>query len=214
MKLKNWHSFKHVLLLIGLVMLIGCKKDAEPEGPFLPAGVTAYSDEQVALVPYSSGDQLFKKAPGFTTELLLTFIERKATKEFVAWDQTFFQMGADPYLIVEFRLRYLQTANETHKTLAIYMPYWDDSGVIRSTIFEFPIQTTDFSSGFFKTLITYHSTIDLGGTTWNNVYEIRPITSTPASEESPDNFNLVYYSTTVGLIGMNQVNGDEWVLFP
>ncbi len=214
MKNRVKQQFRFVFFVCGLVFFNACEKDDDKDDPFLPAGVTAFSDEQVALVPYSGIDQVFKKAPDFATELVLTFLERKATKEFVAWDQTFFQLGSDPYMNLEFRLRYLQTQNDTYKTLAIYMPYWDDNGVIQSTVFEFPIETTDFSGGFFAELGTFHATIDLAGSTWNNVYEIRPLTSTPDAEESPDNFNLIYYSTSVGLIGMKQRNGDEWFLFP
>lgn len=208
-----YHNLRFSFLLLGVVM-ISCNKEPEPADPYLPEGVTPFTTEQVGFVPYGGSDQLFKKAPGFTSELNLVFLERIATKEFYAWDQTYFQLGTDPYLKVEARLRYLQSANENYKTLAIYMPYWDDHDVIQSTIFEFPIEMSDFSSTFFQELVTFHDELDLGPTAWTNVYEIVPITSTPANEESNENFDRVYYTIANGIIGFNQKNGDQWVLFP
>jgi len=203
-------------LLLGLVVfaLMACNKEPEKTGPYLPAGVTAYTAEQVATVPYTGTDQIFKKAPDFSTEISFIFLERLPTQEFYAWDQTYFQLGTDPYLKVEARLRYLQAADENYKTLALYMPYWDDADVIRSSIFEFPIDIAAFSSTFFEHLVTLHSELDLGPLTWTNVYEIKPLTATPPSEESNENFERVFYTKEKGIIGFNQKNGDQWVLFP
>lgn len=209
----TYRNLFFLFLLLG-ISLLSCKKEPEATGPFLPEGVTPYTAEQVATVPYSTSDQLFKKAPGFTSELNLVFLERIATEQFYAWDQTYFQLGADPYLKVEARLRYLQTGNENYKTLVIYLPYWDDNGVIQSTLFEFPIDMIDFSNSFFQDLVIFHEELDLGPVTWTNVYEILPLTSTPASEESSENFERAYYSKEKGIIGFNQINGDQWVLFP
>ena len=213
--MRNNATYKQwiITLFLGIVVL-SCNKEPEETGPYLPAGVTAYSDDQVATVPYNGGDQLFKKAPDFSTELLLTFIERQPTKQFYAWDQTYFQLGTDPYLNVEARLRYLQAGNENYKTLALYMPYWDDAGVIQSTIFEFPIELTSYTATFFEDLVIFHSELDLGPLTWTNVYEIAPLTSTPIGEESSEDFDRLFYTKEKGIIGFHQTNGDQWVLFP
>lgn len=209
------HTYRSfVLLCLSVFALLACNKEPEATGPYLPDGVTAYTEEQVATVPYTGTDQVFKKAPDFSTEISFVFVERLATQEFYAWDQTYFQLGTDPYLKVEARLRYLQAGDENYKTLAIYMPYWDDADVIRFSIFEFPIELTGFSTTFFEDLVTLHSELELGPVTWTNVYEIKPLTTTPPSEESSENFERVFYTKENGIIGFTQKNGDQWVLFP
>jgi hypothetical protein len=203
-----------ILILFVPLILTNCQKEEEPDESTLPPGTIPYTADEVAFVPYSSTNLTFKKAPDFTEELILGFIERKATEEVFAWDQTTFHFGSDPYLNVEFRLRYLQTETTSQKTLAVYMPYWDDEGVIRSTVFEMPLILSADDANFFEPLVTFHESLDLNGTIWTDVYEIKPLLSTEASMDSGTNFDKIYYNKTVGLIQMNQKNGDNWMIFP
>jgi hypothetical protein len=204
----------NILLLVSIVLIVSCNKESDPDEPILPVGAAAYTEVEVAFVPYVSDNQIFKKSPDFTEELILNFKERLATKEFFAWDQTFFTLSSDPYLDLELRLRYLKAENETFKTLAIYMPYRDELSYARTNVFELPIDDTGIATGFFSDLITYHPTISINGVEWTDVYEVNPLTSTDAELDSPTNFSKVFYNTTFGLIEIDQKNGDKWILHP
>lgn len=192
--------------------MVSCNKETEPEGPVLPAGATAFTEAEIAFVPNGTDDKVYKKSPDFTSELILNYKERLATEQVFAWDQTFFSFNVDPGLEVEFRLRYIQVENEYHKSLAIYMPYRDVFGTVRTNIFETPINETAIETGFFSELVTFHSSIEINGTEWSNVYEIIPLTSTDPALDNESNFSKVYYNATFGIIQMDQKNGDIWIL--
>jgi len=203
-----------VILVVFVLFVFACKKEAEPVGPSLPPGTSPYTEAEIDFVPYSAGQITFKKAPAFTETLTLEFVERLATEQVFAWNQTFFKWNTDAALQLEFRLRYLQAEDEAQKTLAIYLPYRDNSGIVRSSIFETPIVSTGLSDGFFADLVSYHTEIELHGTIWNNVFEINPLVTTEPGEDSPLNFSKVFYTKSNGIIVMIQKNGDEWVLQP
>jgi len=206
---------KRFIVFFGLFLFVlSCKKNNEPDGPFLPVGTEAYTESEIAFVPYSAGDLVFKKSPDFTEERILNFKERLATEEFFAWDQTYFTFSYNPLMEIEFRLRYLQTENVSQKTLAIYMPYRDVTSAYRTNVFEMPIDTTGMSTGFFSEIITYHDTITINGNDWYNVYEVNPLTSTNESLDSPTNYSKVFFNSTFGIIEMDQKDGSIWVLFP
>lgn len=194
--------------------IVSCNKDNEPDGPVLPFGATPYETAEVAFVPYNSGDRVFKKAPEFTTELILNFKERRATKEAFAWDQTFFTFTFDLSLELELRLRYLQAETEYHKSLAIYMPYRDEVAVVRTTIFETPIDETVLETSFFSDIVTFHDTIEINGMDWYDVFEISPLTSIDPLIVSETNFTKIYFNAIFGIIEMDQKNGDVWILHP
>jgi hypothetical protein len=202
------------ILVLVILLAFACKKEEEPDGNSLPPGTSPYTETEIDFVPYSTGPITFKKAPGFTETLTLNFVERLATEQVFAWDQTFFKWSTDAALQLEFRLRYLQAEDEAQKTLAIYLPYRDNSGTVRSSIFETPIVTTGLSDGFFADLVSFHTEIELHGTVWNNVFEINPLVTTEPGEDSPLNFSKVFYTQSNGIIVMIQKNGDEWVLQP
>ncbi|MFT5824187.1 MAG: hypothetical protein ACI8ZM_005453 [Crocinitomix sp.] len=197
-----------------LIAIISCNKETIPEGPILPTGATPYEATEIAFVPYNSGDRVFKKAPEFTTELILNFKERLATEQVFAWDQTFFTFNVDPGLELELRLRYLQAEEEYHKSLAIYMPYRDVFGTVRTSIFETPIDETVLETSFFTELVTFHDTLEINGSDWFGVFEINPLTSTDPAVDEEVNFSKVYYNATFGIIEMDQKNGDVWILHP
>jgi hypothetical protein len=205
-----------IYIICTVFAVISCNKDTEPEGPILPTGATAYEASEIAFVPYGSGsgEQVFKKAPGFTSELTLTFKERLATEEAFAWDQTFLTFNTDVGLEVELRLRYLQAETEYHKSLAIYMPYRDEVAVVRTTVFETPIDETVLGTSFFADLVTFHDTLAIYGAERYDVFEINPLTSTEASIDSETNFTKIYYNSTFGILQMDQKNGDVWILHP
>lgn len=207
---------KKYYIFFGLIIIaFACNKDDANEGPFLPNGTTPYTAIEVAFVPYTSQNLIFKKAPGFTDEINVLFNERLVTENVYAWDQTFFQLGDDSYLEIEFRLRYLQTETGTaDKTLAVYMPYWDNAGVVRTSIFEMPITPVGIEAGALANVVTFHPTIDLFGTIWEDVYEVEPLVETPLVEDNPENFSKIFYNTSFGLIEMDQKNGSKWVLAP
>ncbi|NOQ72044.1 MAG: hypothetical protein GQ574_08590 [Crocinitomix sp.] len=203
-------------LYISLVVLtlVSCNKETEPEGPILPVGAVAFGEGDIAFVPYGASDQVFKKAPDFTTELILNFKERLFTEQVFAWNQTFFTFNVDPGLELELRLRYLQAEEEYHKSLAIYMPYRDVFGNAKTSVFETPLDTTVLESGFFTDLVTFHDTLEINGADWFDVFEINPLTSTNPEADSETNFSKVYYNPTFGIIEMDQKNGDVWILHP
>lgn len=194
--------------------VISCNKETIPDGPVLPTGATPYETTEIAFVPYSAGDRIFKKSPDFTTELILNFKERLATEQVFAWDQTYFTFNIDPGLELELRLRYLQTEEEYHKSLAIYMPYRDVFGTVRTSVFETPIDKTVLETSFFTELVTYHDTLEINGTDWFGVFEINPLTTTDPALDNELNFSKVYYNSTFGIIEMDQKNGDVWILHP
>ncbi len=92
------------------------------------------------------------------------------------------------------------------------MPYRDVFGTVRTNIFETPINETVIETGFFSELVTFHSSIEINGTEWSNVYEINPLTSTDPALDNESNFSKVYYNATFGIIQMDQKNGDIWIL--
>lgn len=205
-----------LILYIALfsIAFISCNKNDAPEGPILPVGAVPYEASEVAIVPYSAGDYVFKKSPDFTEEFTINFKERLATEEAYAWDQTFFTLSFDPVLELELRLRYLQAEDEYHKSLAIYMPYRDEVAVIRKTVFETPIDPTILDESFFDELVTFHEMIEINGVEWLDVYEINPLTSTDSSIDSDTYFTKIYFNAAFGLIQLDQKNGDVWILHP
>lgn len=204
-----------LLILFFILVLEGCKKN-DAQDPTLPNGSTPYTAEQVNFVPYTSATSTltFKKAPDFTEELKLNFERRITLKQVFAWDQTFLSIAADTALKVELKLRYLQTAQESQKTLAVYMPYRDVTSAIQQTIFETPIVPTQIEDGFFENKVTFYDTLSLESSEWYAVFEIEPLTSTPESVDDPKNFSKIYYSKSFGIIAMNQKNGNRWMLHP
>ena len=155
---------------------------------------------------------MFKRLPSLDSTVELQFKERLRTEEYFAWDQTYFTMSYDPALELELRLRYLQTENESQKTLAVYMPYKDASGTNRTNLFEMPIDPVNLSSSFFVNHITLHDTILFGGVEWYDVYEVDELVSTDPAEDGPENFDKIFYNKVYGIIKMDQVNGNEWLL--
>lgn len=219
MNLQMKKSLIHIACLFLVPIAIGivsCNKDTEPDGPILPTGATPYEASEVTFVPYGtgSGEQVFKKAPDFTSELTLIFKERLATEEAFAWDQTFLTFNTDVGLETELRLRYLQAETEYHKSFAIYMPYRDEAAVVRTTVFETPIDETVLATSFFADLVTFHDTLAIYGVDRYDVFEINPLTSTEASIDSETNFTKIYFNTTFGILEMDQKNGDVWIFYP
>ncbi|UKN02668.1 hypothetical protein K6119_03965 [Paracrocinitomix mangrovi] len=193
-----------------LLAVIACEK-VDPPNNTLPEGATPYTEADIQFVPYTSGDKVFKKMPLLDSTLILNFKERLRTEEYFAWDQTFFTFSTDPDLELELRLRYLQTDN-SQKTLAIYMPYYDYSGVSRHNIFEMPIDSTNVSEGFFQDHIVYHDTIVFNSVEWYDVLEVDELLSTDPAKDGSTNFSKIYYNTVYGIIRMEQNNGTVWVL--
>lgn len=211
---KGMKGAKIILLLLFVLIVVACKKNTETGEPKLPEGASPYTASELSFVPYTSTNQQFKKGPDFTQTLTLEFKERVTPAVFYAWDQTYFTFSTDPGLEVELRLRYLQAEEESLKTLAIYLPHRNASGTAYASIFEMPIETAEVETGFFSELVTFHSSIALFDTNWENVYEVRPINTVKPENDSPSRFETVYYSRESGILGMDQKNGDQWVLMP
>lgn len=195
------------------LLLISCKKDPDPvDLPDIPEGSEPYTEANIQFVPYSGGSRIYELMPELLENFTLTFKERKRTEAYWAWDQTWLTFSTDPTLEVELRLRYLES-DASVKTLAIYMPYYDNSSVLRTSVFEIPIESPEeIESGFFAPLIDYHDTLVLNSTEWYEVYEVSPLVSTSADKDSPTNFSKLYYNTTYGIIQIRQKNGDEWAV--
>lgn len=191
--------------------MLSCNKVEPDNSNNLPDGATPFTEADLQFVPYSANSLVFKKVPGLDSTLTLNFVERKREEEFFAFDQTFFNYSTDAALQAEFRLRYLY-ADNTQKTLAMYLPYRDAANNPQTNLFEIPISTYGLESGFFKNLVDYHDTLILNSIMWFNVYEVTPLVSTDTEKDGPENYNRVYYNKTYGLIKMIQKNGTEWLL--
>lgn len=94
----------------------------------------------------------------------------------------------------------------------MYLPYRDATNTPRTNIFEIPISPIGIESGFFQNLVEYHDTITLNSIDWYNVYEVTPLISTDPEKNGPENYDRAYYNSVYGLIGMNQLNGTQWIL--
>lgn len=206
MKLLRLFSF----LLVGAAAS-ACVKEEPDDTSNLPEGATPYTETDIQFVPYQDGDRVFKTLPALDSTLVFQFDERRRTEEYFAWDQTFFTYSTDAALQIEFRLRYLQS-DVSRKTLAMYLPYRDATNTPRTNIFEIPISPIGIESGFFQNLVEYHDTITLNSIDWYNVYEVTPLISTDPEKNGPENYDRAYYNSVYGLIGMNQLNGTQWIL--
>lgn len=201
-----------IIGLLGITLLLmSCKKTENPNEPNLPAGATPYTENDIQFVPYTSGNRVFKKMPLLDSTLVFTFKERIRTEEYFAWDQTFFTYDTDSELEVEFRLRYLQ-ADNSQKTLAMYMPYRDATGAVKRNLFEIPITPTNIETGFFELLVDFHDTLTINSIDWYNVYEVSELVNTNAGDDGPENYTKIFYNKTYGVIEMDQKNGTVWVL--
>lgn len=199
------------VFLVGCLMVVSCKKNVPDDTTKLPEGATPYTEADIQFVPYQSGNRVFKKLPLLDSSLIFQFDKRVRTEEYFAWDQTFFTYSIDPELQAEFRLRYLQTDN-SQKTLAMYLPYRDATGGAQQRLFEIPISPVNIENGFFKDLVDYYDTLVLNSIEWYKVYEVKPLISTDAAKDGPQNYTRVYYNSTYGLIEMDQSNGTKWIL--
>lgn len=198
-----------VLSTLILFFVVGCRKEEE-EDPVntIPPGSVPFTDSDIMFNPYTSQSINFINQ---NDELLtLNFIERKRTEEYYAWDQTYFTFSTDVTLELEMRLRYLQS-DVSKKTLALYMPYYDNSNVLRQNLFELPIDNTGLEDGFFKNLIEFHDTLMLNGNERYSVYEAIELVSTDEEKDSPTNFSKIFYNREYGILQMNQKNGVNWV---
>jgi len=198
-----------VLIILG-VLLISCQKEEEtPQANQIPPGSTPFTDDDILFVPYTSESPLFKDQNG--NDLTLNFKERLRTEEYYAWDQTYFTFSTDPTLELEMRLRYLQS-DVSKKTLAMYMPYYDTNGTLQNNLFEMPIDPTGLEEGFFKNIIDFYDTLNVGGTERYNVYEVNELVSTDAAKDGPNNFSKVFYNRTYGILQMRMKDGIIWTL--
>lgn len=194
-----------------VILMLACNKVEPDDSNNLPDGATPFTEADLQFVPYTSSSLVFKKLPGLDSTLTLNFVERKREEDFFAYDQTFFNYSTDAALQAEFRLRYLY-ADNTQKTLAMYLPYRDAANNPQTNLFEIPISTYGLESGFFKNLVDFHDTLILNSVMWFNVYEVTPLVSTDSDKDGPQNYNRVFYNKTYGLIKMIQKNGTEWLL--
>ena len=189
---------------------VSCKKTTvEPPKNNIPEGATPFTDDDILFVPYTSESPMFISQ--YNDTLKLIFVERKRTQEYYAWDQTYFNFSTDPSLKVELRLRYLQS-DVSKKTLAIYMPYYDNSGVLRNNLFEMPIDYTNLEQSFFANVVNFYDTLTIAGTERYNVYEVTELVSTDADKDGPKNFSKIMYNRTYGILQMHQKNGVIWSL--
>ena len=109
------------------------------------------------------------------------------------------------------RLRYLQS-DVSKKTLALYMPYYDNSNVLRNNLFEIPIDNVGIEDSFFANIIEFHDTLIVGGTERYNVYEVTELVSTDAEKDGLQNFTKIVYNRAYGILQMHQKNGVIWTL--
>lgn len=196
-----------VLVLIASLFL-SCNKVVEPTPVSnVPPGATAFNDSDIQFIPYTSESVVFKDQ--LDSVLTLNFIERKQSEEYYAWDQTFFNFSTNPDLKIEMRLRYLQS-DVSKKTLAIYMPYFDNSGVLRTNLFEMPIDYNGIELGFFKNIVEFHDTLIINTVERYKVFEVTELVSTDANIDGPENFNKLYYNRTEGFLQMHVKNGMIW----
>lgn len=203
----------HILFWFIFLLATSCKK-VDPPSDNLPNGATPYTDTDIQFVPYTGDNKVFKRLPALDSTIILNYKERIRTEEYFAWDQTFFTFSVDPELELECRLRYLQTEDESQKTLALYMPYRDGTSPdsIRHNVFEMPIDLSNLSNSFFVDHIEYHDTIVINSIEWYKVYEVNELLSTDPGKDGPANFDKIYYNKIYGIIRMDQNNGNDWVL--
>jgi len=203
-------KLKLSILSLLIISLISCSKEQEPT-PIsgIPEGATAFSDSDIQFVYYTSESPIFKDQ--LDNVLTLNFVERKRTEEPFAWDQTFFKFSTNEELQIEMRLRYLQS-DVSKKTLAIYMPYFDNSGTLRNNLFEMPLDYLSIETGFFKNIIEFYDTLIINSVERYNVYEVTELVSTDASKEGPENFNKLYYNREKGILQIHVNDGVIWTL--
>lgn len=203
-------KFKLSILILLAVTLFACQKEEEESiANQIPPGSTAFTDNDILFVPYTSQSPVFKDQSDNT--LTLNFKERLRTEEYYAWDQTYFNFSTDATLEIEMRLRYLQS-DVSKKTLALYMPYYDDSNVLRNNLFEMPIDNEGIEDGFFKNIIEFHDTLSVGGTERYDVYEVTELVSTDEDKDGAQNFIKIVYNRSYGILQMYQKDGVIWTL--
>ena len=208
---------KTLKIILGLsilfsLMLTACKKEPEPEpANNLPEGVTPFTSDDLAIVPYSANNLIFKNLPALDETLTLTFKEQITNEDYFAWQQTYFTYSTDADFELELRLRYLQSDN-SQKTLAMYFPYRDNSGVLRENVFEIPVSPIGIESGFFQNIIEFHDTLEINSVEFYNVYETTELVSTDVEKDGPTNLAKVFYNATYGIIQMKERSGKVWML--
>ena len=191
-----------------MVTLIACQKEEEQTtGNQIPPGSIPFTDDDILFVPYISENLTFEDQ--YDNILVLNFKERLRTEEYYAWDQTYFTFSTDPTLELEMRLRYLQS-DVSNKTLAMYMPYYDNSGVLRTNLFEMPIDYAGIEEGFFKNIIDFHDTLIIGNNERYNVYEVTELISTDSDKDGPLNFSRIFFNREQGILIMHQKDGVIW----
>ena len=112
---------------------------------------------------------------------------------------------------IELRLRYLQ-ADVSKKTLAIYMPYYDVNEILRSNLFEMPINYSDIENGFFKNIVEFHDTLIINSVERYKVFEVTELVSTDNDKEGPGNCNRIFYNREKWMLQFNQNDGVSWTL--
>lgn len=203
-------KFKFSTILLLSVFIFACHKEEDnSQVNQIPPGSTPFSDDDILFVPYTSESPVFKDQNGNT--LTLNFKERKRTEEYYAWDQTYFTFSTDPTLELEMRLRYLQS-DVSKKTLALYMPYYDASGVLQNNLFEMPIDPTGIEDGFFKNIIDFYDTLTIDGTERYDVFDVNELVSTDAAKDGPNNYSKIYYNRSYGILQIHQKDGVIWTL--
>jgi len=199
-----------IIFLFFFLSIVSCKKTTvDPPKNNIPKGATPFSDNDILFVPYTSESPVFISQ--YNDTLRLNFVERKRTQEYYAWDQTYFTFSTDPSFQLELRLRYLQS-DVSKKTLAIYLPYYDNSNILRNNLFEMPIDYSNIEQSFFANAVNFYDTLSVAGTERYNVYEVSELVSTDASKDGPNNFNKVMYNRTYGILQMYQKDGIVWSL--
>lgn len=199
-----------IIFLFLILSIVSCKKTTvDPPKNNIPEGATPFTDNDILFVPYTSESPVFISQ--YNDTLRLNFVEHKRTQEYYAWDQTYFTFSTDPSLQLELRLRYLQS-DVSKKTLAIYLPYYDNSNVLRNNLFEMPIDYSNVEQSFFANAVNFYDTLSVAGTERYNVYEVTELVSTDASKDGPNNFNKVIYNRTYGILQMYQKDGIVWSL--
>ena len=200
----------YFILCLTVISVLSCKEDPEPsQANQIPEGSTPFTDSDILFVPYTSQSPVYKDQSDNT--LTLNFTERKRTEEYFAWDQTYLTFSSDETLEVEMRLRYLQS-DVSKKTLALYMPYYDNSNTLRNNLFEMPIDPTGLETGFFKNIINYYDTLAIDGSERYDVFEVNELVNTDADKEGAQNYSKIYYNREYGILQMRLKDGVIWSL--